>query len=198
GWAMSYNQECTAGMYCPYACAPGYYSAQWNPDSTLTSNTMDGGVICEADGSLRKPFPDQPFCQQGLGNARINNLLSQSISACQTVYPGNEEMLIPTVVQSGGSSPLNVLPTSYWQSTSAQYYVNPAGTDSDQCVWGNASMPIGNWSPYVFGAGQGMEDITFVSIRYNPDYERAGRSPATTYNVRIECDDPSKCNGLPC
>ncbi|RKP26368.1 hypothetical protein SYNPS1DRAFT_3184, partial [Syncephalis pseudoplumigaleata] len=198
GWAMSVDQECKPGMYCPYACAPGYYSRQWNPQSTLKKNTMDGGLICKSDGSLTKPFPSQPYCVRGLANVSIVNKLGKSVSACQTVYPGNEEMLIPTVVAPGGKSVINVLPTSYWQKTSAQYYVNPAGTNANQCRWGKSSVPTGNWAPFVFGAGQGMGGITFISVRYNPDYERAGHSTAKAYGVRIECDDPSKCNGLPC
>jgi hypothetical protein len=114
------------------------------------------------------------------------------------VYPGNEEMLIPTMVASDKQAVINVLSINYWQKTSAQYYVNPAGINNSQCQWGNVSMPIGNWAPFVFGAGGGMEGSTFISVRYNPDYERAGRQTSKAYNVRIECEDPSKCNGFPC
>lgn len=31
GWAMSPDQPCTPGSYCPYACPPGQVSLQWNP-----------------------------------------------------------------------------------------------------------------------------------------------------------------------
>lgn len=34
GWAMSPDQSCTAGNYCPYACPPGQLAMQWNPDAT--------------------------------------------------------------------------------------------------------------------------------------------------------------------
>jgi hypothetical protein len=34
GWAMSPNQHCKPGSYCPYACPPGQVSAQWNPQAT--------------------------------------------------------------------------------------------------------------------------------------------------------------------
>ena len=34
GWAMSPDQSCTAGSYCPYACPPGEVMAQWNPKAT--------------------------------------------------------------------------------------------------------------------------------------------------------------------
>lgn len=34
GWAMSPNQPCTPGSYCPYACPPGQVMAQWDPEAT--------------------------------------------------------------------------------------------------------------------------------------------------------------------
>ena len=37
GWAMSPNQPCTPGSYCPYACPPGQVSMQWDPSATSYS-----------------------------------------------------------------------------------------------------------------------------------------------------------------
>lgn len=37
GWAMSPNQPCTPGNYCPYACPPGQVMAQWDPSATSYS-----------------------------------------------------------------------------------------------------------------------------------------------------------------
>ncbi len=37
GWAMSPDEPCTAGKYCPYACPPGELMAQWDPDATSYS-----------------------------------------------------------------------------------------------------------------------------------------------------------------
>lgn len=34
GWAMSPDQCCDPGNYCPYACPPGQVMAQWDPDAT--------------------------------------------------------------------------------------------------------------------------------------------------------------------
>ena len=31
GWAMSPDQPCMPGNYCPYACPPGQLMAQWDP-----------------------------------------------------------------------------------------------------------------------------------------------------------------------
>ena len=37
GWAMSPDQPCKPGNYCPYACPPGQMMAQWSPDATSYS-----------------------------------------------------------------------------------------------------------------------------------------------------------------
>jgi hypothetical protein len=34
GWAMSPDQPCKPGGYCPYACPPGQVMAQWDPSAT--------------------------------------------------------------------------------------------------------------------------------------------------------------------
>ena len=34
GWAMSPDQPCTPGNYCPYACPPGEVMMQWDPSAT--------------------------------------------------------------------------------------------------------------------------------------------------------------------
>ena len=34
GWAMSPDQPCTPGMYCPYACKSSYVGCQWDPSAT--------------------------------------------------------------------------------------------------------------------------------------------------------------------
>jgi hypothetical protein len=37
GWAMSPDQACEPGNYCPYACPPGQVSMQWDPKATSYS-----------------------------------------------------------------------------------------------------------------------------------------------------------------
>jgi hypothetical protein len=44
GWAMSPDQSCTPGTYCPYACPPGKVMAQWNP--AATSYTYPLSMVC--------------------------------------------------------------------------------------------------------------------------------------------------------
>ncbi|KAJ1642642.1 hypothetical protein LPJ64_005521 [Coemansia asiatica] len=195
GWAMSPNQKCMPNSWCPYACASGYYSAQWDPSAALYNGqgSMNGGLYADGSGKLSKPFPDRPFCVQGMMNAFIKNTLGQSVSACQTVYPGNEAMIIPTVAQAGGTAPLNVVPKTYWLGTSSQFYVNKAGSSGDQCIWGTENQPVGNWGPYIFGGGQGKDGNTYVSVQYNPLYVSKGYSTAEVFNVKIECGQ-GNCN----
>ena len=47
GWAMSPDQPCTPGNYCPYACPPGQMMAQWDPDATSYTypQSMVGGLM---------------------------------------------------------------------------------------------------------------------------------------------------------
>ena len=57
GWAMSPNQPCTPGNYCPYACPSGQVSMQWDPSATsytypesmVSQGSMSGA--CYADNS---------------------------------------------------------------------------------------------------------------------------------------------------
>lgn len=37
GWAMSPDQPCRPGSYCPYACPSGQVSVQWDPKATSYS-----------------------------------------------------------------------------------------------------------------------------------------------------------------
>src|SRR5690606_31172166 len=37
GWALSPDQACVPGMYCPYACPSGQVMAQWDPSATTYS-----------------------------------------------------------------------------------------------------------------------------------------------------------------
>ncbi|OLY80365.1 hypothetical protein AYI68_g3205 [Smittium mucronatum] len=198
GWAMSPNQKCTKGSWCPYACESGYYSAQWDPSSVLAngSGSMNGGLYCDNNGVLQTPFPDKAYCIKGVGNVSIRNTLAQSVSACQTVYPGNEAMLIPTVAQPSSSAVINVTPKEYWLGTSSQFYVNLAGSNEDQCIWGDSDKPVGNWGPYVFGAGQGPDGNTYISVVYNHLYLESGFKAADAYNVKINCVS-GNCNFPP-
>jgi hypothetical protein len=79
----------------------------------------DGGLFCDSDGEISKPFPNKPYCTKGTNALGAQNLCSGSVAFCQTVLPGNEAMLIPTAVDSW--SQLAVPDPSYWASTAAQF-----------------------------------------------------------------------------
>ncbi|RFU78764.1 murein transglycosylase [Trichoderma arundinaceum] len=197
GWAMSPDQPCLRGHYCPIACKPGMVMAQWDPDSSYTyPASMNGGLYCDESGTVSKPFPNKPNCVEGSGALVAVNECGKPMSWCQTVLPGNEAMLIPTLVTS--SATLAVPDTSYWCETAAHYYINPPGSSVADCIWGTPSNPIGNWSPYVAGANTDSNGQTFVKIGWNPIWEDSPlKDTLPTFGVKIECPD-SDCNGLPC
>jgi hypothetical protein len=135
GFAMSPDQPCTEGTYCPIACVPGKVMAQWQPNSTyiypqsmvgpkferlaefVLTFVQNGGLLCK-DGAPVKPFPDSPYCVDGTGTVNAVNNCGKSVAFCQTVLPGNEAMLIPTLVSS--SATLAVPGHEYWDGTAAQ------------------------------------------------------------------------------
>jgi hypothetical protein len=67
---------------------------------------------------LVKPFSDKPLCVPGVGNVKAVNTAGKTCSLCQTVLPGNEDILIPNDVVD--STILAVPDTTYWDGTSAQ------------------------------------------------------------------------------
>lgn len=196
GWALSPDQECTADSYCPFACEPGMVMNQWKKGSTYVyPESMDGGLYCDKSGSIVKPFPDQPYCVQGVGSVKAVNKCGKVVAFCQTVLPGNEAMLIPTSVTD--SATIAVPGPSYWDSTASHFYINPPGHSTDEaCIWGTGSQQIGNWSPYVAGANQDTNGNTFVKLGYNPIYTDSFHGVKPSFGLKIECD--GNCNGLPC
>ncbi|KAM3436462.1 hypothetical protein NHJ13734_005049 [Beauveria thailandica] len=197
GWAMSPDQACEPGHYCPIACQEGMVMNQWDKDSTYVfPSSMNGGLYCDHDGVIRKPFEGKPNCVHGTGAVKAVNKCSGTMSYCQTVLPGNEAMLIPTVVDS--ISTLAVPDTSYWQSTAAHYYVNSPGVGAEGCIWGTASKPVGNWAVFVAGANTDANGQTFVKIGINPVWKDSSLcSTKPNFGLKIECPDGG-CNGLPC
>lgn len=173
--------------------------AQW--DTSATSYTypqsQNGGLYCNDDGTVSKPFSDKDYCVDGTGTVEVNNMASQNVAFCQTVLPGNEAMLIPTNVDGGGSQTLAVPDQSYWASTAAHYYINPLGVSTDDgCVWGSSSKAIGNWAPYVAGANADSSGNTYVKIGWNPVYLDSF-SDLPSFGIRVTCDD-GDCTGLDC
>ncbi|AAS52372.1 AEL312Cp [Eremothecium gossypii ATCC 10895] len=204
GWAMHSDQECKPGTWCPYACPAGQLMGQWNPQVTAYTypGSMEGGLFCDESGNLQTPYPDKPYCYDGKGTVIAENKAGADVAFCQTVLPGNEEMLIPTLVGGGSSQTLAVPGTDYWAGTAAHYYVNPPGVSvKDACIWGTKENARGNWAPYVTGANQDAEGNTFVTVGWNPIYlepETPFRNVKPSYGLRIVCDNEEDCVGLPC
>lgn len=53
GWAMSPNQPCTPGNYCPYACPPGQVMMQWDPSATSYTYPKSMVSRSESNSSAR-------------------------------------------------------------------------------------------------------------------------------------------------
>lgn len=127
------------------------------------------------------------------------NKASQSVAFCQTVLPGNEAMLIPTLVEELAT--LAVPGTSYWCETAAQYYINAPGVSVEEgCVWGTNAKPVGNWSPYTAGGNTVSDGSSFLKIGWNPIYLETTcpfRNTKPTFGIEVECEGGG-CNGLPC
>ncbi|MCJ1288453.1 hypothetical protein MMC26_007811 [Xylographa opegraphella] len=161
---------------------------------------MNGGLYCDENGDITKPFPNNPYCAIGSTNIGVLNKVGKIVSFCQTVLPGNEAMLIPTSIEDEIIQ-LAIPTTSYWCRTAAHFYINPPGIDTDTaCVWGTNQNDYGNWSPYVAGGNTDEDGNTFIKLAWNPIYLEPAtpfRDVMPTWGVEIVCNGPG-CNGLPC
>ncbi|KAK4230086.1 hypothetical protein QBC38DRAFT_63515 [Podospora fimiseda] len=198
GFAMSPDDPCEDGKWCPLACKPGKVMAQWKPGTGFRyPESMYGGLYCN-NGKLEKPYPKSPLCVDGTGAIKAVNKAGKIVSFCQTVLPGNEAMIIPTDVSD--SAVLAVPNEKYWAGTSAHYYVNPPGISASRgCVWGVISEAIGNWTPYVAGGNTLEDGTTFAKIGWNPEWLNTPSLASETpkYGLEIKCPGGG-CNGLPC
>uniref|UniRef100_A0A060T760 ARAD1B17314p n=1 Tax=Blastobotrys adeninivorans TaxID=409370 RepID=A0A060T760_BLAAD len=203
GWAMSPDQSCKPGSWCPYACPSGMLAAQWDPSVKTYSypGSQNGGLYCNSNGDLEKPFDDKPYCVNGTGMVSVDNKAKDNVAFCQTVLPGNEAMLIPTNIDGGKSEVIAVPDQDYWASTAAHYYINPPGVSTkDACVWGSSDQAVGNWAPYVAGANTDSDGKTYVKIGWNPVYlenDCPFKDTKPNFGIRVVCDD-GDCNGTPC
>ncbi|CCK73589.1 SUN family protein NCA3 NDAI_0G06060 [Naumovozyma dairenensis CBS 421] len=201
GWASIMNMdadistECKDGYYCSYACQAGMSKTQW-PSEQPNDGKAVGGLICK-DGYLYRTNTDSDYlCQWDVDSAQAVNKLDKDIALCRTDYPGSENMVIPTLVESnGGKSPVSVVDEDSFfkwsgKKTSSQYYVNNAGVSvEDGCVWGDEDSQVGNWAPIIFGAGY-TNDQTYLSLLPNPNTNQKAN-----FNVKIVGTDGSDVQG---
>ncbi|RDW83739.1 SUN family protein UTH1 [Aspergillus mulundensis] len=185
------GDSCTSGAMCSYACPPGYQKSQWPTTQGSTGQSV-GGLQCKG-GKLYLTNSDlsDKLCIPGVGGVQAKNTLSDHVAVCRTDYPGTESETIPISLNSGETKDVTCPngETYYkWEGkvTSAQYYVNPAGTTTEEgCQWGDGSKAIGNWAPINLGVGE--NNGKWLSIFQN--------SPTTTekldFNIKIQGDNLS-------
>jgi hypothetical protein len=89
-------------------------------EASVTDHLQHGGLYCDNNGNIQKPFPNKPYCEPGTGAVGAQNTLSKNVAFCQTVLPGNEAMLIPTNVDANSWAGLAVPGPDYWIGSSAQ------------------------------------------------------------------------------
>jgi hypothetical protein len=180
---------CTAGSFCSYACPAGYQKIQWPSAQGATGQSI-GGLYCNSDGFLETTNDAyDTLCIAGTGQTTVTNKLSQNVAVCRTDYPGTESETIPLNVAAGATEDLTCPDASNYynwggKSTSAQYYVNPAGTSQeDACQWGNGGSQIGNWAPLNIGVGKSTTGETFISMFWN---KPTNPNPSLGFNVEIQ------------
>jgi len=155
------GEGCTEGAFCSYACPAGYQKSQWPTTQGATGQSV-GGIQC-TNGKLHltNPTLSTKLCMQGASQVDITvqNNLSGNVAICRTDYPGTEGETVPVNALPGQTQPLTCPDAEKyynWEggSTSAQYYVNPAGVSvSDACQWGSIDNPWGNYAPLNLGVG---------------------------------------------
>ncbi|KAK9455306.1 hypothetical protein V1511DRAFT_521702 [Dipodascopsis uninucleata] len=183
--------SCGEGNLCSYACQPGMSKTQW-PENQPADGESRGGLLCSNGYLTRTRTSTDYLCVWGQPSVNVVSEISDVVSICRTDYPGNENMVIPTVVDGGATQPLTVVDEEnyyMWQGkmTSAQFYVNKAGyTEDYACVWGEAGDDFGNWSPLNFGGGY-VDGITYIGIIPNPN----NLVDTLNYNIKIVAADDS-------
>lgn len=214
GFAM--DKPCIAGETCVYACEPPYVCTENGFSDTdcvpylgrcdpYSASTYSGGLRCNADGSVSRAFPDKPLCALGLNTSVITSSVQGVISACQTVYPGNEAPMIGIELRRGNTKQLTSFPQWYWHGTHSHFYVSiayaKAGRDT-VCQWNYDPLSLNSGGvdamPYVVGGGAlsghacsecGQHNLAFGD---NFDFRKA-YSGQPTYGVRVR-----NCNDITC
>ncbi|KAI5798656.1 hypothetical protein FPQ18DRAFT_254703 [Pyronema domesticum] len=194
GWAHSYDHPCSGGEWCPYACISGKLMNQWNQNSIayVHPDKEQGGLYCGEDGILQISFPDRDFCIEAPAKLATINLLDKHVFICQTVLPGDEGMRIPNRIEPGQNLGLAVPDWRYWSSTAASYYINIPGYEVEEaCVWGNNTVPAGNWAPYVLGLNKREDGEIFATLGWNPIWIEPTtpfREEVPEFGARIICE----------
>ena len=191
------GDNCRSGVFCSYACPPGYQKAQWPTTQGATGQSV-GGLYCNLSGKLELTNPDlsKKLCIKGTGEVKVKNNIGRNIPICRTDYPGTESETVPLNTQPGGEYELTCPDANkYYRwgnaATSAQYYINPAGSPvEDACRWNEAGSNMGNWAPVNLGVGKGPGGMTYISIFRNAPTNPDGK---LNFSIKITGDVSGKC-----
>jgi hypothetical protein len=150
---------CSEGMYCSYACPAGYQKAHWPSTQGLTGQSV-GGLLCKNGKLYKTNAKHDTLCITGSSEVTVlvRNEMSSSAAVCRTDYPGTESETVPVTANPGSVANLTCPDATYYEwtgkTTSAQYYVNPAGVSAEKgCQWGSSDNPWGNYAPLNLGVG---------------------------------------------
>ncbi|KAF2199566.1 SUN-domain-containing protein [Delitschia confertaspora ATCC 74209] len=176
---------CESDAFCSYACPAGYLRTSWPkkqgkvhfyPDGTRGAPSV-GGLYCNngrlemADGSMAKTL-----CVKGTDKVtiKVQNNLTESVSICQTDYPGTEGETIPSTVGAGKSLELACPDQATYyhhmgKKTSLQYYINNKGVaEKDACWWNVPDSAKGNYAPMNLGVSYDSDvSRAFISLFEN-------------------------------
>lgn len=190
------GDSCAPGTFCSYSCAPGYQKAQWPTTQGATGQSV-GGLYCNSDGKLELTNPDyKVLCIPGTGEVRVKNNLKKNVPICRTDYPGTESETVPLNTQPGQEYEMTCPDAKKYYKwgnafTSAQYYINPAGSPvEDACRWNEAGSNMGNWAPINLGVGKGPAGMTYISIFRNAPTNPDGK---LNFSIKITGDVSGKC-----
>jgi hypothetical protein len=195
--AVAGSSGCTADSFCSYACPAGYQKSQWPTAQGATGQSV-GGLYCNSNGYLElSRTSSTKICEPGVGNIQVINSLSTNVAICRTDYPGTESETVALNTLPGQTYEVcNPDASTYytWEgsATSAQYYINPAGTAvSDACIWGSAGSNAGNWAPVNMGVGKSTSGETFISLFPNTPTNPDG---VLNFSIEITGDVSGSCS----
>ncbi|KFY39595.1 hypothetical protein V494_03907, partial [Pseudogymnoascus sp. VKM F-4513 (FW-928)] len=157
-----------------------------------------GGLYCNAQGKLEltNPTLSKTLCIKGTGEVKVKNTIGRNVPICRTDYPGTESETVPLDTQPGQEYELTCPDANKYYTwgdaaTSAQYYINPAGSPvEDACRWNEAGSNMGNWAPVNLGVGKGPTGQTYISIFANKPTNPDGK---LNFNLEIVGDVSGKC-----
>jgi len=169
-------------------------------DGTWNYGTSTHGVYCREDGTLE--LPPTPLCSLGETYVYAENQLDTHIYLCQTVFPGHEIFLIPTLVRPGESVMITTQPVDFWHGptyskpTHGDFYVSFAGADiMEACTWDEFSPSGAALLPYEIGSGVEDNGVVYSTHYFyqQPNSEVPASKVGYTLDLECESSEPGVC-----